>query len=61
MAESARIFLAKNVRTQTSFGWKVMAAVGLVFMCIVTTKAMSQVMEQTYSPRLRQVQQASDD
>jgi hypothetical protein len=61
LAESARIFLAKNVRTQPSFGWKFLAAVGLVFMCVVTTKALSQVMEQTYSPRLRQVQQASDE
>lgn len=61
LAESARIFLAKNVRTQTSLGWKLMAALGLVFMCVVTTKALSQVMEQTYSPRLRQVQEASDD
>lgn len=59
LAESARIFLAKNIRTQTSFGWKALAAIGLVCMCIVTTKAMSQVMEQTYSPRLRQVQQAA--
>lgn len=60
LAETARIFLAKSVRTQTSFGMQALATVGLVCMCIVTTKAMAQVMEQTYSPRLRQVQQSAD-
>jgi len=30
-------------------------------MCMLTTKSMSQVMDQVFSPRLRQVQVATDN
>ena len=60
-AETARIFLAKAVRTQTTTGMKVLATIGLICMCLVTTKTMATVMEQTYNPRLRQVVQANDE
>ena len=38
-----------------------MALVGVLLMCIVTTKTMSQVMEQMFHPRLREVHEATTD
>lgn len=61
VAEMARIPLAQAVRSHRNFTVRMLAIVGVAMMCVVTTKSMSQVMEQMFHPRLRHVQTASAD
>jgi hypothetical protein len=58
-SEIARIPLVQAVCTTRSFGKKILMTIGVLMMCAVTTKTMSQVLEQMFHPRLRYVQEAS--
>lgn len=61
VAELARVPLVQAFCTNRSLGKKLVMLVGALMMCVVTTKTMSQVMEQMFHPRLRFVQEASLD
>lgn len=61
LAETARIQMAKAICTHTQVWKKVMAWIGVVCCIFITTKAMAQVTEQIYSPRLIGVVRATDD
>ena len=61
LAETARIQMAKATCTQSQVWKKVMAWFGVACCIFITTKAMSQVTEQIYSPRLIGVVRATDD
>lgn len=58
-AELGRLLMVHGFRTQRSKWMKAAMLIGVGMMCIVTTKSMSQVMEQMFHPRLRFVQEAS--
>ena len=58
-AELGRLMMVHGFRTQRSYIMKAAMLIGVAMMCIVTTKSMSQVMEQMFHPRLRFVQEAS--
>lgn len=58
-AEMLRLPLAQASRIQRSFVMRVLAVAAVLMMAFVTTKTMAQVMQQTYAPRLHQVQQAT--
>ena len=58
-AELGRLLMVHAFRTQRSYWMKGAMLIGVGMMCIVTTKSMSQVMEQMFHPRLRFVQEAS--
>ena len=60
-AELARLPLVQGFRTQRSKILRGFLLLGVLMMCVVTTKSMSQVMEQMFHPRLRFVQTASAD
>ncbi len=60
-AELARLPLVQGFRTQRSKIMRGFLLLGVLMMCVVTTKSMSQVMEQMFHPRLRFVQTASAD
>ena len=59
VAELARLPLVKGFRTQRSIIMRGFLLLGVLMMCVVTTKSMSQVMEQMFHPRLRYVQAAN--
>jgi hypothetical protein len=59
LAEMLRLPLAQASRIQRSFVMRALAISAVLMMAFVTTKTMAQVMQQTYSPRLHQVQQAT--
>lgn len=59
IAELARMPLVQGFRTQRSKVMRGFLLLGVLMMCVVTTKSMSQVMEQMFHPRLRYVQAAS--
>jgi hypothetical protein len=59
VAEMLRLPLAQASRIQRSFVMRALAIAAVLMMAFVTTKTMAQVMQQTYAPRLSQVQQAA--
>src|SRR4051812_13760891 len=59
VAETARVPLALAFRTQSNWALKIAMLVGVIAMCLVTTKSVSQVMEQMFHPRLKFVQEAN--
>lgn len=59
VAELARLPLVQGFRTQRSIVMRGFLLLGVLMMCVVTTKSMSQVMEQMFHPRLRYVQVAN--
>ena len=59
IAEMARLPLVQGFRTQRSWLMRFFLLLGVLMMCVVTTKSMSQVMEQMFHPRLRFVQTAN--
>ena len=61
IAELARLPLVQGFRTQRSKIMRGFLLLGVLMMCVVTTKSMSQVMEQMFHPRLRYVQAANAD
>jgi hypothetical protein len=58
-AETLRLPLVQALRTQRSYLMRALAIAAVLMMAFVTTKTMAQVMQQTYAPRLHQVQQAT--
>jgi hypothetical protein len=58
-AEMLRLPLAQASRIQRSFVMRALAIAAVLMMAFVTTKTMAQVMQQTYAPRIHQVQQAT--
>jgi hypothetical protein len=58
-AEMLRLPLAQASRIQRSHAMRALAIAAVLMMAFVTTKTMAQVMQQTYAPRLHQVQQAT--
>jgi hypothetical protein len=61
LAETARIQTAKAICTHTQIWKKAIAWFGVLCCIFITTKAMSQVTEQIYSPRLIGVVRATDE
>ena len=57
VAELARVPLATACRTHAAKGMRLLALVGVLFACIVSTKTLAQVMEQMFHPRLHEVQE----
>jgi hypothetical protein len=61
VAEMARVPLVSAAASHSNWKARLLALTGAVMMVGVTTKSLSQVFEQTFHPRLRQVQMASND
>ena len=60
VAEAVRLPLVHGFRTARSWMMRGFLLLGILMACGITVKSMSQVAEQMFHPRLREVQKASD-